>query len=458
MEGSRGFTSKIGFILSMAAFCIGIGNLWKFPYVVGENGGGAFLIVYLSLVIVIGVPMFIIETTLGRTSQLSPIEGMKKLEGGKKSGWMVIGYLQVLAIFGICTFATTVVGGWSLGYIWKVASGSLVGMTSDQIGNEFSSFSGSWRCVGFSIMNTVLLGLCLISGVKKGVEKVCSILLPTLFITMIGLAVYSNILPGAFAGLKWYLLPDFSKITLSVVGAAAAQVYFSIGIGMCVAYVYGSYIKKDSPLPGALTLTAMLDTLVAFLAGLICTPALFAFSMEPTAGPSLIFVTLPQLFNNMGQFGRIFGVLFMLCVYAAGFSSILGGCEALVASLTDSTKLLRKHAVIIVLSLLFLFSIMVTLSMNPNSAMSKWRFVLGFGLFDFIDFISEGVCMPIGAVLMYIYAIWKWGYPKFMAEVNAGTGEKNLKLTKGLGIYFKIILPVCIVFVCYSILHSFGVF
>lgn len=455
-EKSRGFASKIGFILSMAAFCIGIGNLWKFPYMVGEYGGGAFLLVYLILVFILGIPMFIIETTLGRTSQLSPIAGMTNLSDGKK-GWSVIGILEFIAIFGICTFSGTVIGGWSPGYVWKVASGQLNGLTADQIGAAFGEFCGSNACIAWAVFNSILLGLCLLSGVKKGIEKVNSILMPTLLVTMILLAIYSNTRPGAFAGLKWYLTPDFSKININVIGAAAAQVFFSIGIGMLVAFVYGSYIKKDTALPSTLTLTALLDTSIAFLAGLVCTPALFAFGLEPTMGPSLIFVTLPQLFNDMGGFGRIFGTLFMLCVYAAGFTSMLGGCEGMVATLTDSTKLSRKKASLILLVVLFLGSIFITKSMDSNSPISQWKFVLGFGLFDFVDFISEGICMPIASMLLYIFAIWKWGYPKFQDEVNAGAGEK-WKLSNGIGIYFKFILPIILVFALFSILKAFGVF
>jgi len=457
MDNSRGFGSKLGFIFSMAAFCIGIGNLWKFPYVVGASGGGAFLFVYLIIVALVGIPMFLIEVTLGRSAQLSPIAGMNALEG-KKSGWSIIGILEFIAIFGVCTFSGTVIGGWSLGYVWKAIDGSLTGLTPDEIGGVFGEFSGSNMVIVFSLINALLLWACLTSGVKKGVEKVCSILMPTLLVILLLLAIYANTLPGAFEGLKWYLTPDFSKINIDVIGAATAQVYFSVGIGMLVAFVYGSYCKKDQAMPGSLTLTAIMDTAVAFLAGLICTPALFAFNMEPTAGPSLIFVTLPQLFNEMGSFGRIFGILFMLCVYAAGFSSMLGGCEALVASVTDSTKLSRKKAVIIILVVLTLLAVFLTKSFDPNSAISGWKFAFGFGLFDFVDFISEGVCMPIAAVLLYFYAIWKWGFKKFQTEVNIGAENAKFKIGDGLAFYFKYILPVFVILGALAILRSFGVF
>lgn len=333
--------------MSMAAFSIGIGNLWKFPYVVGNNGGGAFLMVYLIIVLIIGVPAFLIELTLGRSSQLSPIGGMRKLEG-KKTGWSSIGWLGCVAIFIIVSYATMIVGGWTGGYIFKIVTGSLKGLTPDEIAGVFGSFCGDPIILVFAAFQALLLWLCLVSGVKKGVEKVCSILLPTLFVIMIILAIYANTLPGALDGLKWYVTPDFSAVTTDSIAAAATQVFFSIGIGMCCAFVYGSYIGKESNLTQSVTLTAVLDTLVAVLAGLICVPALFAFNIEPTAGPSLIFITLPQLFNAMGSFGTIFGALFMICVFFAGFTSILGGSEALVATICDSRGWGRKKAATVI--------------------------------------------------------------------------------------------------------------
>jgi NSS family neurotransmitter:Na+ symporter len=454
MNESRGFASRIGFILSMAGFCIGIGNLWKFPYVVGANGGGAFLIVYLIAVVVIGIPLFMVEVTLGRTSELSPIAGMKKLEGGKTTGWSVIGWVETIAIFLICSFSATIIGGWSPGYIVKVASGSLRGLSPAEIGQVFGEFAGSGKCMLYGLAVWVLLYLCLVSGVKKGVEKVCSILLPTLIVIMIVLAIYSNTLDGASEGLKWYLTPDFSKINMSVIGAAVTQVFFSIGIGMCVAYVYGSYIGKQTALPSSLTLTAVLDTLVAFLSGMICTPALFAFGIEPTAGPSLLFITLPQLFNEMGAVvGTLFGTLFMLCVFAAGYTSLLGGAEALVATLVDSKGYSRKKAAIIVLVSTYIVGMFVTMSFGDGPVASLR--IMGFGLFDFIDFLAEGVGLTVAAVMMYIYAIWHWGFKKFQTEVNIGDENSKFKIGNGFGPYYKFVVPVILAFAVYGIFNSY---
>lgn len=451
MNNARGFASRLGFIISMAAFSIGIGNLWKFPYIVGNNGGGAFLLIYLIMVVLVGIPGFLIEITLGRSAQLSPIAGMQKLERSKKTPWAAIGVLGCAAIFIIVSYATTIVGGWTLGYIVKVADGSMVGMSADEIAGVFGSFSGSPITLAFAAVEALLLWLCLSGGVKKGVEKVNKVLLPALFIIMIGLMVYANTLPGASEGLKWYLIPNFSAVTTDSIAAAATQVFFSIGVGMCCAFVYGSYIQRDSNVTKSVVLIAVMDTLIAVMAGLICVPALFAFGIEPTAGPSLIYITLPHLFNAMGSFGRVFGVLFMVCVFFAGFTSILGGSEALVASLTDSTKLKRKWACILVVVAQFLFGILFTFSFG-SGAVAQFK-ALGMGLFDFFDFVSSS-CLCLGALLMVLYVIFRWGFRKFQREANEGAAG-SLRVQNWMMPYFCVIFPVALVVVIYCIISSY---
>ncbi len=452
MEEKRGFASRAGFIISMAAFCVGIGNIWKFPYIVGNNGGGAFLLIYLLMVLLVGFPLFLIELTLGRAGQLAPISAMSRLEGKKRSPWSSIGWFGVIAIFIICSYATMIVGGWTGGYIVKVFSGSMQGLTPDEIGGVFGSWSGSPASLAFSAIVSVLLLLCLISGVKRGVEKVNKVLLPTLLVLMIILAIYANTLPGASEGLLWYLKPDFSKINYSVISSAAIQVFFSIGIGQCCAFVYGSYNSRETNLVSSAATIALLDTIVAVIAGLICVPALFAFGIEPAQGPSLIFITLPQLFNAMGSFGNIFGGLFMICVFFAGFTSMLGGSEALVASLTDATKINRKTASVVVVIAEFLMSILFTFSFGTGT-LSKFK-LLNLGMFDFADFLASGVCQTMGAILMLAYIIFKWHFNKFQDEANQGALGK-MKVANWMKPYFYFILPVFLIIVCYSIVRMY---
>lgn len=450
-HNTRGFASRIGFIFSMAAFCIGIGNLWKFPYVVGNSGGGAFLLIYLILVVLIGIPAVLIEVTLGRAAQLSPVKGMRVLEGKDRTFWSSIGWLGNIAIFIIVSYATMIVGGWTGGYVVKVLTGSLQNLGSDEIAQAFGSFAGSPAVLGLAAIQAIILWFCLCSGIKKGVEKVSSILLPTLLCIMILLAIYANTLDGAFEGLKWYFVPDFSKVSVDSIAAAGMQIFFSIGVGMCCAFVYGSYISKKTNIVSSMTMTAILDTFVAVLAGVICVPALFAFDMEPTAGPSLIFITLPQLFNHMGGFGMIFGVLFMICVYFAGFTSILGGSEALVAGLCDSTKLSRKKAATIIVIAQFLFSILFTMSFGTGT-MSKFQ-LMNLGFFDFFDFISSA-CMCLGAILMFVYVAKCWGFKKFQAEANAGAIGK-IRIHNWMKWYLWIIFPIALLVIAYCIISSY---
>lgn len=439
----RGFSSTLGFLLSMAAFSIGIGNLWKFPYIVGANGGGAFLLVYLAIVILVGIPGFLIELTLGRSSGLSPIKGMAVLEG-KKTGWSVIGILGCFAIFTICSYATMIVGGWTGNYIVNLITGSMKDLDSAAISALFGTTAGSNMTIVFGGLQALLLLFCLGSGLKKGVEKVCSILLPTLFAILIILAIYSNILPGAVEGLKWYLTPNMDNVSMDTVSAAACQVFYSIGMGQCGAFVYGSYIDKKTNLTRSVALGAAMDTFIAVLAGLVIVPALFSFGIEPTAGPSLIYITLPNLFNAMGSVGTAFGLLFMICVFFAGFTSILGGSEALVATICDSCpRFSRKVAAVLICAAEFLFSILFTLSFR-GGFFAEFT-ALGLGFFDFFDFLAT-TAMAIGVFAMLLYVLFRWKFYRFQTEANAGATGK-VRVYGWMRIYINYIYPLVMLFV-----------
>ena len=439
----RGFSSTIGFLLSMAAFSIGIGNLWKFPYIVGANGGGAFLLVYLAIVILVGIPGFLIELTLGRTSGLSPIKGMAKLEG-KKTGWSVIGVLGCFAIFTICSYATMIVGGWTGNYILNLITGSMKSLDSAGIAGLFGATAGSNLTIVFSALQALLLWFCLISGVKKGVEKVCAILLPTLFVILLVLAVYSNTLPGATEGLKWYLTPNLENFSMNTISAAACQVFYSVGMGQCGAFVYGSYIDKKANLTKSVAAGAAMDTFIAVLAGLVIVPALFSFGIEPASGPALIYITLPNLFNAMGSFGTVFGLLFMICVFFAGFTSILGGSEALVATICDNKEgFSRKVAATVICVAEFLFSITFTLSFR-GGFFAEFK-AIGLGFFDFFDFLAT-TAMALGVFVMLAYILIRWKFYRFQEEANAGATGK-IRVYGWMKFYINYIYPLVMIFV-----------
>jgi len=442
----RGFSSTLGFLLSMAAFSIGIGNLWKFPYIVGANGGGIFLLVYLLIVILVGIPGFLSQLTPGRTAGLSPVKGMAQLEG-KKTGWSVIAILGCFSIFTICSYATMIVGGWTGNYIVNLITGSMKSLDSAGIAELFGATAGSNMTILFAALQALLLWFCLISGVKKGVEKVCTILLPTLFVILVVLAIYSNTLPGASEGLKWYLTPNMDNFSMNTISAAACQVFYSIGMGQCGAFVYGSYIDKKTNLTKSVAAGAAMDTFIAVLAGLVIVPALFSFGIEPAAGPSLVYITLPNLFNAMGTFGTVFGLLFMICVFFAGFTSILGGSEALVATISDSVeKVHRKSAATIICVAEFLFSILFTFSFR-GGFFAEFK-ALGLGFFDFFDFLAT-TGMAVGVAVMLVYILRRWKFYKFQSEANEGaTGRIRVYGWMRYYINYGYPIVLIIVFIC----------
>lgn len=455
MGQKRGFASRIGYIMTLAGFCIGISNMWKFPYMVGANGGGAFLLIYFICIIVIGFPMFILEQQLGRSSQLSGIAGMAKLADGRKGKrfWVFsCGWLGVITVGTIAFYFWTILG-WNLGYIVKVAKGSLYGLSNDAIVQTFSDFSGSWACVGCSAVCAVLMWFILNTDVKKGVEKLCTYALPTLILLLIGLAIYSNTLPGSNVGLKWYLTPNFKDVDIfACIQAAAVQVFFSVGIGMACAFVYGSYIAKDSNLTGDATTAIVMDSAVAILSGLVCTPALFAFGIGPTAGPSLIFISLPQLFNAMGNIpGRIFGFVFLFAVFLACITSMAAVQEAMVANFGDRFGWSRKKSNTFIVAITFVGSILVTLNQG-NGVLANLK-VLGMDLFSLLDMIGSAFGLTLSSLSLLLFVVFVIGFDTFRKEANMGA--KRIRIGKWMKWHYQLLLPVFLLFVFYCILRMY---
>ena len=449
---SRGFGTRIGYILSMAGFCIGIGNLWKFPYMVGANGGGAFLICYLAIALLVGVPLFLIEVQIGRSSQLSGIAGMRKLTGKKGSGWNAIGWVALITVTVIAFYFITIIG-WNMGYIVKVATGSLRGLDNAGVTQAFVDFSGSGACIGFTVVTVIMCWILMNTGVKAGVEKICTFAMPLLLIMLVVLAIYSNTLEGSKEGLMWYLTPDFSKITFATIQAASVQVFYSIGVGMCCGIVYGSYIDKKANMVADTASVAVLDTIVATLSGLVIVPALFAFGVEPTAGPSLIFITLPQMFNQMAPgVGTVFGVGFLLCVFLACITSIVGVMEAIQVNLMDITGWSRKKTNTIVTVVVFLGSLLATTSQGTG-ALSAVR-VFGMDFFSLFDCAASAFGLTAGAVLMLAYMLCRWKFENFADEANQGATGK-LRIYPWMKAYYKFFLPIALAFIVYSIIASY---
>ena len=365
---------------------------------------------------------------------------MRKLTK-KGSPWVGNGWIGVIASLLILSYYIVVIG-WMLAYLLKMATGAFAGLSIDEVSNVYTSFiSNPMQGVIFTLLIVIILGVIVTRGLKDGIENCCKYLMPALFVILIILAIRSIMLPGAIEGIKWYITPDFSKITPQVVLAALGQAFFAIGIGVAAAFVYGSYLDdKKSNIPGDATIIVLSNTMIAIVAGFIIFPAIFSFGMSPAAGPGLTFVTMPNLFSQMSG-GVIFGTAFFFLVIIAGVTSGIGYLEAIVCTISEVFKLERKKAVWSTLLVIFTLSIPCILANGP------WReiTILGRNFFDLADFISGNVLMPLGALMISLYTAYKWKYEKYMDEVNVGAGKVRVyKFMKLIVIY---LIPIAVLII-----------
>lgn len=439
MEKRESWGSRFGFIMAAAGFSIGLGNIWRFPYLTGVNGGGAFVFVYLIICVLIGIPLFTMEMSLGRKTQMSPVEGMRSLTK-KGSPWVIFGWLGVLSAFFILTYYIQIMG-WILAYLFKMISGQLAGLTAEGYTKAFSDFTSNTGVVaGFTLACVVIVGLISARGLEKGIEKACKIMMPTLFIMLIILAIRSLTLPGASEGVKWYLKVDFSKINGKVLLDALGQCFFSIGIASGGAFIYGSYLKKDSDIPTDAAIIVAADTIAALIAGLVMFPAIFALGLTPDAGPSLLFVTMSNLFAHIPA-GNFFGGMFFLLVFFAAVSSALGYLEPIVTTGTELFKMDRKKAVWVSLIIIFIVGFPTIMAQGP------WANVLigGRNFFDFADYLSGNIMMPLGALVLSFYTLLVWKFNKYQEETNAGAVK--LKVYDWWGPLVKVLIPIALVII-----------
>jgi NSS family neurotransmitter:Na+ symporter len=439
MDKRESWGSRFGFIMAAAGFSIGLGNIWRFPYMVGTNGGGAFVFVYLLIIILIGIPLFTMEVGLGRKTQKSPVEGMRSLTK-KGSPWVSFGWLGVLAAFVILTYYIQIMG-WILAYLFKMLSGSLSGLNAEGYAKAFIDFTSNTGLVSiFTLACAIIIGLISAKGLEKGIEKACKIMMPTLFIMLIILAIRSLTLPGAIEGLKWYLKVDFSKINGDVLLAALGQCFFSVGIASGGAFIYGSYLKKESDIPTDAAIIVGFDTLAALIAGIVIFPAIFALGLKPDAGSSLLFVTMSNLFSHLPA-GNLFGGMFFLLVFFAALSSALGYLEPIVTTGTEVFKMNRKKAVWVSLALIFIVGFPTIMAFGP------WKdiFIGGRNFFDFADYLSGNIMMPLGALVLSFYTLLVWKFDKFQEELN--TGSEKLKVYNWWGPLVKFLIPIALVII-----------
>jgi NSS family neurotransmitter:Na+ symporter len=388
----------MGFLMAAAGSAVGLGNIWRFPYMTGENGGGAFIIIYLFFVLVVGLSIMIAEFAVGRRTQLSAVGAYKTI--GKGNRWTFAGVLGVLSGFFIMGFYP-VVGGWAIAYIFKSFTGLLA--APDAIGDVFGGFITSpveplmWFLL-FLAMNTVIVA----KGISGGIEKAGKILMPLLFGLLILIALRSVTLPGAGAGLEFLFKPDFSKVTGATYLAALGQAFFSLSLGMGCMMTYGSYLNKSENLPSNALMVTLMDTGIALLAGLAIFPALFAFGMEPAAGPGLVFVVVPHIFAAMGGIGTLFSVLFFVALTVAALTSSVSLMEVVVSYLIDSKNMERKPAVYLTSGIMVITGILSSLSLGVMSGVT----FLGVGAFDFFDILTDKIFLAIGGMILAIAVGW----------------------------------------------------
>ena len=383
--------SRFGFIMATAGFAIGMGNIWRFPYIVGESGGGAFIIVYLILTAIIGVPLLTAEISLGRKAQLTPLEGMKKLSS-PKSFWNILGWVEILTTIIILGFYLMIMS-WVTIYLKEYITGEAFLYTSETIQTHFNDLqSDPYSLIIYCAVISLIMAIVAARGLQGGVELVSKIFMPVLLVMFVLLAFGSNSFEGSSEGLWWYLTPNFSKITFSVILSALGQIFFSIGIALTAGFVFGSYLDRNSSdIPGSVGIVVFFDTAIAILAGLVIFPALFAFGIEPNSGPGLLFVTMASLFKEI-PFGMFLGGLFFFLVFIAAFTSIIGLLEAVISTAMDSFKISRLKSVLLCVSLTFILSV-------PNIlGFSEWSHIQVFGMsiFGFFDFLSAKVFHPLG--------------------------------------------------------------
>ena len=429
--------SRFGFIMATAGFAIGMGNIWRFPYIVGESGGGAFIIVYLILTAIIGVPLLTAEISLGRKAQLTPLEGMKKLSS-PKSFWNILGWVEILTTIIILGFYLMIMS-WVTIYLKEYITGEAFLYTSETIQSHFNDLqSDPYSLIIYCAVISLIMAIVAARGLQGGVELVSKIFMPVLLVMFILLAFGSNTFEGSSEGLWWYLTPNFSKITFSVILSALGQIFFSIGIALTAGFVFGSYLDRDSSdIPGSVGIVVFFDTAIAILAGLVIFPALFAFGIEPNSGPGLLFVTMASLFKEI-PFGMFLGGLFFFLVFIAAFTSIIGLLEAVISTAMDSFKISRLKSVLLCVSLTFILSV-------PNVlGFSEWSHIQVFGMsiFGFFDFLSAKILLPLGGLLISVYVAHIWGFNKFMDETNRGS--ENLKVTPIWGPVMKFLIPIII--------------
>lgn len=440
------FKSRLGFLLVSAGCAIGIGNVWRFPYVVGQNGGGIFVLFYLIMLVIMGLPVLSMELAVGRASRKSAVLAYKALEK-PKSKWHIHGWFAIIGCLILMMYYTTV-SGWMLNYFFKFLGGTFTGsMSAQQTGTVFNNMLANPGEMGFWMAVTVVAGILVCSiGVQKGLERVSKVMMTALFALIVILAVHSFTLSGAKEGLAFYLVPNLESVKNvglgNVIAAAMNQSFFTLSLGIAAMEIFGSYMSREHTLLGEGARICALDTLVAISAGLIIFPACFSYNVEVSSGPSLIFVTLPNVFVNMAG-GQIWGSLFFLFMTFASFSTVIAVFENIMASCMDNFNWSRKKTAVICGLVILIASIPCVLGYNILSGVHP----IGVrDILDSEDFLVSNILLPLGSLVYLLFCVTKfgWGFKNYQAEANLG---KGLKVAGWMKWYFLLVVPILILFI-----------
>jgi len=442
------FRSRLGFLLVSAGCAIGIGNVWKFPYVTGENGGGIFVLFYLVFLLLMGVPVLTMELAVGRASRQSAVKAYRALEP-KGSKWHIHGWFCMAGCYLLMMYYTTV-SGWMLGYFFKFAGGTFSGLSNEAVDGVFPAMLSNPAEMTVWMILTVLAGFLVCSlGLQSGLERVTKFMMLGLLGLIAVLAVHSLTLSGAVEGVRFYLLPDFGRAAAEGFGkvatAAMNQAFFTLSLGIAAMEIFGSYMSRDNTLAGEAVRICGLDTFVALMSGLIIFPACFSFGVEPGQGPGLIFVTLPRVFANMTG-GRLWGSLFFLFMSFASFSTVIAVFENLLAGCIDNFGWSRKKATLVNGIFILAASMPCVLGYNlwffevtlPNGSVGQ--------VLDVEDFLVSNLLLPLGALVYLLFCVtkWGWGFDRYLEEANTG---KGIKMPRALKPYFQFVLPILILVV-----------
>ena len=437
MAKRDGFASSFGVLVAMAGSAVGLGNLWRFPYLVGTNGGAAFIIIYLAIVFVLAMPIMYSEFVIGRRAQSNVYGAFKKLAPG--SGWGIIGAMAILCCILVVSFYS-VVGGWTIDYLFK---GLTLQFTSDSeaLGSMFeNTVTANWRPLFFMLLFVGSAGAILLSGVKDGIEKYSKVLMPLLFVMVIVIAVRSVTLPGSGAGLDFLFKPNWSAVTANTFLDALGQAFFSLSVGFGIIFTYASYVKREENVVKMSVQTAMADTLFAIIAGVAIMPAVFAFGISPGQGPGLVFVTLPYVFAQI-PLGSILAILFFFVLFVAAITSSISLMEVVVAYIIEEFKIGRKAAVVVTTMIVLVLGVFCSLSQGLLSDVK----IFGNNIFDLFDKTTANILMPVGALLIVLFAGWRMKRSDFIDEVTSGGMHKLNPAYMAIMIYsIKYVAPLVI--------------